>query len=590
MGFKQSLKASHPAIARQADGWDPSLVSAGSNRKVNWRCRKGHKWSASIFRRAKEGSGCPVCSNRKVLPGVNDLATTHPNIAKEILEGDPTRLTAGSDKKLTWRCKLGHSWVASVGSRVLRGTGCPVCSGQRTLEGFNDLQTLFPEIASQADGWMPSGISPNSHKALQWKCANGHIWKVSPNSRTSRNNKNRKDVKSSGCPYCSSKRTLKGFNDLATTHPKIAKRLVNTEDGTRIAWSSPKILEWKCSKGHKFKARVDSVVKSPREGCGICHGKQVLVGENDLATSHPELASQMLDLDPSKYTKGSSKRAKWKCSNGHIWKATIGSRTAYDSSCPICSGARIKTGFNDLRTLNPDLANEAYKWNPGNVGRGSKLRRKWKCPSNHIYLATISDRAIKGSGCPYCSGAKVLKGFNDLATKYPGIAKEALGWDATRVTSGSGRNVLWKCASGHTWKATPQSRATHGTGCPTCASAGFDPNDDGYLYYLIHPIWEMYQIGITNHPERRIGSHSKRGWQILELRGPMDGHLVQAWETAILRMVRSKNAGLGDETIAGRFDGYSEAWRIDGLQASSLSELMRLTEVWEESNNKTKRK
>ena len=35
------------------------------------------------------------------------------------------------------------------------------------------------------------------------------------------------------------------------------------------------------------------------------------------------------------------------------------------------------------------------------------------------------NRARKGkadSGCPYCSGRKVLAGYNDLATTHPGIA------------------------------------------------------------------------------------------------------------------------------------------------------------------------
>ena len=91
----------------------------------------------------------------------------------------------------------------------------------------------------------------------------------------------------------------------------------------------------------------------------------------------------------------------------------------------------------------------------------------------------------------------------------------------------------------------------------------------------------MFQIGITNFPDQRIGSHKKLGWELLELRGPMDGHLTQQWETAILRMLRAKGADLGNMKIAGKFDGYSEAWSKAKFHSPSIRELMRLTEEYE---------
>jgi hypothetical protein len=92
----------------------------------------------------------------------------------------------------------------------------------------------------------------------------------------------------------------------------------------------------------------------------------------------------------------------------------------------------------------------------------------------------------------------------------------------------------------------------------------------------------MLQIGITNNPEKRLGQHKKRGWEILENRGPMDGHLTQQWETAILRMLRAKGADLSNSKIAGKFDGYSEAWSKSTFPVKSIKELMRLTEEFEE--------
>jgi hypothetical protein len=120
------------------------------------------------------------------------------------------------------------------------------------------------------------------------------------------------------------------------------------------------------------------------------------------------------------------------------------------------------------------------------------------------------------------------------------------------------------------------------SGCPSCSISGFDPNKDGWLYFLSHPQWEMFQIGITNVPDNRLGSHKKLGWEVLELRGAMDGHLTQQWETAILRMLRGKGADLSNESIAGKFDGYSEAWSNLKFEATSMKQLMDLTDLFED--------
>ena len=93
----------------------------------------------------------------------------------------------------------------------------------------------------------------------------------------------------------------------------------------------------------------------------------------------------------------------------------------------------------------------------------------------------------------------------------------------------------------------------------------------------------MFQIGITNDPDKRLGQHKKIGWELLELRGPMDGHLTQQWETAILRMLKSNGADLSNDKIAGKFDGYSEAWSKSTFEVGSIKELMRLTEEFEAS-------
>jgi rRNA maturation endonuclease Nob1 len=195
-------------------------------------------------------------------------------------------------------------------------------------------------------------------------------------------------------------------------------------------------------------------------------------------------------------------------------------------------------------------------------------------------LNSLKSSTGKTNGCAVCSGHQVEVGLNDLLTTHPQIAKEAAGWDPTAVTAGANQKKKWNCTNGHSWKASVAQR-TDGHGCPTCSLTGFDPNKPSYLYFLVHPSWDMYQIGITNNQDSRLRSHQRLGWKELEVRGPMDGHLTQQWETAILRMLKAKGADLSNKKIAGKFDGYSEAWSRSTFEVKSIKELMRLTEEFE---------
>lgn len=100
--------------------------------------------------------GCPVCANKKVLKGFNDLETLAPEVAREwhpTLNKDllPSQVLFESTKKVWWLGKCGHEWETSVVLRA-KGTGCPVCRNLKTIVGINDLKTLSPEIAKE---WHP---------------------------------------------------------------------------------------------------------------------------------------------------------------------------------------------------------------------------------------------------------------------------------------------------------------------------------------------------------------------------------------------------------------------------------------------------
>lgn len=87
---------------------------------------------------------------------------------------------------------------------------------------------------------------------------------------------------------------------------------------------------------------------------------------NSFAAAHPELVCEWseknLPLMPDKITYGSNKIVWWKANCGHEWQTSVKSRSAGEK-CPICSGARVVEGINDLATLKPELARQWSKKN-----------------------------------------------------------------------------------------------------------------------------------------------------------------------------------------------------------------------------------
>lgn len=129
-----------------------------------------------------------MCAGKAVLLGENDLASRFPAIAGEwhpTQNGPltPNRVSASSNKKVWWRCPLGHSYQAVVAARTTGGSGCPYCAGRKVLAGFNDLAYRFPAIAAQwyfpLNGALtPEMVTAGSRRKVWWECPSGHIWKA----------------------------------------------------------------------------------------------------------------------------------------------------------------------------------------------------------------------------------------------------------------------------------------------------------------------------------------------------------------------------------------------------------------------------
>ena len=272
---------------------------------------------------------------------------------------DPFTITWKSDKKAWWVCsECGHSWEAAVKNRS-NGRGCPKCARIRQVTAFNQsrirsngsLATENPDLAKQ---WHPTkngvlaphDVTRTSGKRVWWQCEQGHEWEAGINNR---------GFHGRGCPYCAGQKAWKGYNDLATIHPEIAKEWHPTKNAPLlpqdVTANSGQKVWWQCEEGHEWLATIDS--RSNGTSCPYCSGRLPIESETDLATTHPEIAAEWHPtkngkLLPTMVSSGTHKKVWWMCAKGHEWPAAIYSRKT--SGCPVCSG-ETKTSFPEQAIL-----------------------------------------------------------------------------------------------------------------------------------------------------------------------------------------------------------------------------------------------
>lgn len=476
--FEEFALDNNPSLLKE---WDyknnilkPSDVSRGCSKKVWWKCNKNHSWKASVYHRAS-GQGCPYCANRKILKGYNDLKSTNSVLASEWdykKNGDitPEKVFSGSHKIVWWKCRNNHSWKARVDMRS-RGGGCPYCSGKKVLKGFNDLTTTDPSIAAEWDhkknkNIKPEDFSRGSSKKVWWICRYGHSWQATIGSRSSGSN----------CPKCS-KGSGTSLNEqiiyyyVKNKYPNSINRDKKVLNGKELDIYIPELtlgIEYDDFYTHmdiekdinKDKLCQELGVRLIRIRDKKCH---VLPKNNNTTSYICNLKSETefinilkelfheLDIDDD-----------LKLLNDKTW---------------IYENFMFNTYENSLKKQYPDIASEwdcvkNGKITPEMVKPSSMKKFWWTCSEGHSWNTSVDTRT-NGKGCPYCSGRKVLKGYNDLKTTNFELLQE---WDYEKnndispenYTKGSNKYVWWLCSEGHSWKASINSRVS-GNGCPYCS-------------------------------------------------------------------------------------------------------------------------
>ena len=471
----------------------------------------------------------------KLVKGVNDIASLYPELVKEwdYDKNDkisPSDFTKGSKQKVWWKCsKCGNEWEAIISSRT-HGAGCPVCGVRKQGESFKkarlikngSLRETNPELCIEWNYEKNRNIFPEhftfgSNKKVWWKCSKGHEWEATISSRT----------KGAGCCKCNAGHRVSLPEKTIVFY--LRKYNVNIQENVRLFGSLLKdvdifIPDYNCAieydGAHWHKSKRKDLEKSKlckANGITLIRIREPKAGKLNDGYSIEHITE--LPKNDLNYINESV---------GWLLKFLgVSDNAIIDSNSDMPKiRSMIERTYNEdsFGNIYPEIASEWDTEKNGNlspydVSKCSGLKIWWRCHKNHSWQDSIAHR-VADRGCPYCSGHKTLTGFNDLATRYPNIAKE---WDYDKnkslipsaVSHCNGRKVWWKCPSGHSYQATIAHRVTDGTGCPICLNQKvlFGYNDLFTMDPQVSAEWD-YEKNVQLSPKDvTVGSNKKVWWK-----------------------------------------------------------------------------
>lgn len=434
----------------------PYTLKENSDKRVWWKCTRGHGWEQTVKRRAIDNYGCPTCKKvlRTSLPE-QILFFYIKKIFSDALNGHKLTKAKGNPEvdifipsintvieydgyyfhqinRLSKDIKKSNNILEDKYTLIrIREIGCPVLDIQgvhtiyyKPINNYSNISDVIKNIFNYLNGRFSLNI--NLDVNLQQD-----IFFILQNTNS-----------------------LQKENNLLIKYPLIAKEWNYERNGELLPENfSPhtsKKVWWLCSKNHEWITPICNRT-SDGTGCPIC-ANRIVIEENSILETHPVHSKEWchennISIEPSEVSYGSTKVVWWKCDKGHQWKEKINKKLSRNFGCHQCN----KENKLLLNTY-PDLVEE---WNLkknsielSEVTYGSKKKVWWQCKKGHEWETTVSNRTFGKQGCPYCSNRKATK-ENSIATKHP-ISLKYWDYDKNKfsphnLTHGSEQKVWWKC-------------------------------------------------------------------------------------------------------------------------------------------------
>lgn len=391
------------------------------------------------------------------------------------IQFNPYKLSKYSNKAVYWICsKCKHSWKASVSTRSL-GHGCPACSGRVATKDKN-LEKIDPDLAKEwhptKNGKLkPTDVLPYSEQKVWWQCRRGHEWKASISNRYQGRN----------CQQCS--------YELKTSFPE--QCIVFYLSQYYVIESRKKINNWEIDvylpeynigieyDGIAYHKRLRLEDREKRKEIALKKEKIELIRIKEDYEKQGEDNNIIYFIVDYKYSNLEAALNKL-CNkiNKITQKEIILDININRDRQKIYKNYIAYEKKNNFATKFPELLEF---WNyeknenliPEYFSYQSNKSVWWKCKKCDGEWKESVINVAKGNRCPFCSGHRILRGYNDLETLNPILSNE---WNYERngdllpsmVTCGSNRKVWWKCKNGHEWFETV-NRRNKNIICPYCS-------------------------------------------------------------------------------------------------------------------------
>lgn len=509
-GFN-TLQETHSYLEKFWDEGNSTKLSdywSKSTEAINWSCPCcGIHFQCSpiemISRTNIENSNFETCPNNcdwDTLVFNNDILHDSPKLREEwsSKNGIPVHLALShiETKKYWWHCSsCKQDYLCSIPIRREVKNTCPYCNDELPLKGFN---TLFDDYPEFSDFWSKNNSQDPTQMTISGAKNNKFLWicsccnlefeeklEVIIDKFSIIQGKELIRV----CPYCTEK-IPKPSESLGGQKSFLRSEWLENLNGdiNKIFCNSSDTVEWVCRRCHRnFKARI-SERKENDNCCPYCSKRELAVGYNDLATTHPLVIkewSALNDRESCSVMCNSNYRAWWKCPvcKGE-YQQEVQSKVIIKKPCPYCTNHKVLKGLNDLATTHPWLINE---WSTSNdmdfssLMSNSGYKAWWKCSvCKGEYQQTVKKKILMKESCPYCQNNEVLKGFNDLETTHKHLMNE---WDylnnillaaPTEINEKCSQTVWWICKenSNHRYKLKINEKIKYEKrsfiSCPIC--------------------------------------------------------------------------------------------------------------------------
>ena len=419
------LSALFPEIAKE---WHPtkngklkpSEITAGSNKKIWWQCKKKHIWQASPATRQR--SGCKKCTGK------------------------------------------GISYME--------------------IRLFTELILLFKDIkwSYQYKGYQADLFIPNLNLAIEidgyyWhRKENRKKFDIKKNQFFKKNNINLIRVRENGLSLLNTKNdyNTKFFYNSKIVVDELLEKIVLFVDSKNIHKSINNYKKLRTFHNNNSFRKICANLPAPIFENSLEYKHKEISEEWDYSKNFP--------LIPSMFKSSSNLLISWKCKkNNHSFKATIGNRTILKRGCPFCAG-RYATKDNNLKKTHKNLIKEWHpqlngELKPEQFTPVSGQYVWWICSKGHAYRKTIARRVKQKANCP-CK--LIEQDYTPLI--FPLIRKEFNKdkniLDLSEYRIDDKRNVWWKCKKNHEYKKSIFRRTFYMERCPECKGDAMDFHKD----------------------------------------------------------------------------------------------------------------